>query len=72
MGFVFGPVLLSHHHEIEANWIQIIDKTSLPKPIWEQQKEFFMSSKKSPTGPTEWTPKPVYSIALVPYLGVRW
>ena len=28
--------------------------------------------KKSQTGPTEWTPKPVYLIALVPYLGVRW
>ena len=22
--------------------------------------------------PTEWTPKPVYLIALVPYIGVRW
>ena len=30
------------------------------------------SSKKSPTGPTERTPKPVYLIALGTYLGVRW
>ena len=29
-------------------------------------------SKKSPTGPTEWTPKPKYLIALATYLGVRW
>ena len=27
-------------------------------------------SKKSPTGPTEWTPKPEYLIALAPYLRV--
>ena len=29
-------------------------------------------SKKSPTGPTERTPKPKYLIALATYLGVRW
>ena len=29
-------------------------------------------SKKSPTRPTERTPKPEYLIALVSYLGVRW
>ena len=29
-------------------------------------------SKKSPTGPTEWTPKPHYLRALAPYLGVCW
>ena len=29
-------------------------------------------SKKSPTGPTERTPKPEYLIALAIYLGVRW
>ena len=29
-------------------------------------------SKKSPTGPTERTPKPEYLIALATYLGVRW
>ena len=29
-------------------------------------------SKKSPTGPTERTPKPEYLISLAPYLGVRW
>ena len=30
-----------------------------------------VDSKKSPTGPTEWTPKPEYLIAKAPYLGVR-
>ena len=30
------------------------------------------NSKKSPTGPTERTPKPEYLIALATYLGVRW
>ena len=29
-------------------------------------------SKKSPTGPTERTPKPEYLIALATSLGVRW
>jgi len=29
-------------------------------------------SKKSPTGPTDRTPKPGYLIALVTFLGVRW
>ena len=29
-------------------------------------------SKKSPTGPTERTPKPEHLIALVTSLGVRW
>ena len=29
-------------------------------------------SKKSPTGPTERTPKPEYLIALATYLGARW
>ena len=29
-------------------------------------------SKKSPTGPTERTPKPEYLISLATYLGVRW
>ena len=29
-------------------------------------------SQKSPTGPTERTPKPEYLIALTTYLGVRW
>ena len=29
-------------------------------------------SKKSPTGPTERTPKPEDLIALATYLGVRW
>ena len=31
-----------------------------------------IQSKKSPTGPTEWTPQPEYLIALATYLGVRW
>ena len=31
-----------------------------------------LTSKKSPTGPTERTPKPEYVIALATYLGVRW
>ena len=29
-------------------------------------------SKKSPTGPTERTPKPEYLMTLPTYLGVRW
>ncbi len=29
-------------------------------------------SKKSPTGPTERTPKPEYLVALATYLGARW
>ena len=33
----------------------------------------FLVSKKSPTGPTERTPKkPEYLVALATYLGVRW
>ena len=32
----------------------------------------FQWSKKSPTGPSEWTPKPEYLIALAPSLGVHW
>ena len=35
-----------------------------------QVKRWF--SKKSPTGPTEWTPKPEYPIALATSLQVRW
>ena len=31
-----------------------------------------IQSKKSPTGPTEWTPQPEYLIALATYLKVRW
>ena len=33
---------------------------------------YVCDSKKSPTGPTERTPKPEYLIALATYLGVRW
>ena len=32
----------------------------------------FKLSKKFPTGPIEWTPKPEYLIALAAYLGVLW
>ena len=32
----------------------------------------FHNSKKSPTGPTERSPKPGYLITLATYLGVRW
>ena len=32
----------------------------------------FLHSKRSPTGPTERTPKPEYPIAVATYLGVRW
>ena len=41
------------------------------KNIWNHNPVYIIS-KKSPTGPTEWTPKPEYLIALAPYLGVRW
>ena len=36
------------------------------------QELYFNESKKSPTGPTERTPKPEYLITLATYLGVRW
>ena len=39
---------------------------------WEYDLLVFRKSKKSPTGPTERTPKPEYLIALATYLGVRW
>ena len=34
--------------------------------------KYMAKSEKSPTGPTERTPKPEYLIALATYLGVRW
>ena len=34
--------------------------------------QWCLDSKKSPTGPTERTPKPKYLISLATYLGVRW
>ena len=37
-----------------------------------QSKDMLLLSKKSPTGPSEWTPTPEYLIALAPSLGVRW
>ena len=39
---------------------------------WIPTKNWMDISKKSPTGPTERTPKPEYLQALVTYLGVRW
>jgi len=33
---------------------------------------FHLLSKKSPTGPSEWTPQSEYLIALAHYLGVHW
>ena len=39
--------------------------------IWLENSKWVMS-KKSPTGPTERTPKPEYLIALATSLGVRW
>ena len=44
--------------------------TSRNSGCFERDKSFH--SKKSPTGPTERTPKPEYLIALAAYLGVRW
>ena len=44
---------------------QGVSLTTAPHPINQH-------SKKSPTGPTERTPKPKYLISLAPYLGVRW
>ena len=46
--------------------------------IWNDERRIpikqpgWLMSKKSPTGPTEWTPQPEYLIALTTYLGVRW
>ena len=46
----------------------------MSEPYFEkrQQKQKSHVSKKSPTGPTERTPKPEYLITLATYLGVRW
>ena len=54
-------------------WIEI-QLTSSCNPQQRMQLHFWSIyfSKKSPTGPTEWTPKPEYLITLAPYLGVRW
>ena len=46
-----------------------IANSTLPK---QNTKDTETLSKKSPTGPTERTPKPEYLIALATYLGVRW
>ena len=37
-----------------------------------KNRQLNKQSKKSPTGPTERTPKPEYLITLPTYLGVRW
>ena len=42
------------------------------KVLYSEMYPWKHGSKKSPTGPTEWTPKLEYLLALVPYLGVRW
>ena len=42
------------------------------KQIWFNFTFRKIESKKSPTGPTERTPKPEYRISLGPCLGVRW
>ena len=39
---------------------------------WALNHQLTISSKKSPTGPTERTPKPEYLVALPTYLGVCW
>ena len=41
-------------------------------PQKDPEKKTYHLSKKSPTEPTERTPKPGYLIALVTFLGVRW
>ena len=46
-----------------------------PNARWKQVTKISMVRKKrakSPTEPTEWTPRPEYLIALATYLGVRW
>ena len=41
-------------------------------PLTSSTAKKTLGSKKSPTGPTERTPKPEYLIALATSLGVRW
>jgi len=53
-----------------CDWHQVSSNVTrkLPKSIvWNR-----VIPKKSPTGPTERTPKPEYLISLATYLGVRW
>ena len=50
-----------------CKWLVYVASLLAPKP---HLLLFF--SKKSPTGPTERTPKPEYLVSLAPYLGVRW
>ena len=53
-------------------WIKLMVVESLATSYWRAWKVGKSKSKKSPTGPTERTPKPEYVIALATYLGVRW
>ena len=53
-------------------WQKNMWLTSIFGKLQHQSKIPSHGSKKSPTGPTEWTPKPEYHIALATYLGVRW
>ena len=46
---------------------------AMPQIDPNQKGKALLGSKKSPpVGPSEWTPKPEYLIALAPYLGVHW
>ena len=51
---------------------KIIDSIRDTQTKISKQNEKTQHSKKSPTGPTERTPKPEYLIVLVTFLGVRW
>ena len=43
-----------------------------PTSNFDVEKKRFHFSKKSPTGPTERTPKPEYLMGVATYLGARW
>ena len=55
-----------------GNWKEVFVAHLGGENTSEESEYMYKFSKKSPTGPTEWTPKPEYLIALAPYLGVRW
>ncbi len=65
-------------HGLECGMSRILSEKSLGakvvRPLNKEKgwKRDVHISKKSPTGPTERTPKPEYLIALATYLGVRW
>ena len=58
------PVELDGHEPTKMVGYELDDELNLYLGI--------LGSKKSPTGPTERTPKPEYLIALATCLGVRW